>query len=208
MSKQYKGKTCVYCARPETSSTGDHVVARSFFSKDERDNLPQVPTCDPCNGAKSALETYLTALLPQGARHQDDVSEYWVHSRRRIEKNQRLQRELSAGTSISSRIDETGKPVTETTLPFDSDKLLDLSRLIAKGLLFHHWQVIVPKDQIVHAQFMNQIGESMFADTITKLRTMAGSVPSLDVVRTTGLIQLGKQTVTYEGFFAPIDEPL
>jgi hypothetical protein len=29
-----------------------------------------------------------------------------------------------------------------------------------------------------------------------------------DVVKTTGLIQLGRQTVTYEGFFLPIDEPL
>src|ERR1700744_277748 len=120
MSKQYKGKTCVYCASPGESSTGDHVVARSFFSVDERANLPQVPTCAPCNSAKSALETYLTALLPQGARHQDDVSDYWAESRRRIDKNQKLYRELQAGAATSRRVDGTGKPVTERTIPIDS----------------------------------------------------------------------------------------
>ena len=78
-------------------------------------------------------------------------------------------------------------------------------RLIAKGLLFHHWQVIVPKDQVVHAQFMNEFGASNFTDVITKLQTMAESFSSLEVVRTTGLIHLGKQAVTYEGFFTPID---
>lgn len=208
MSKQYKGKTCVYCARPGTSSTGDHVVARSFFSVDERDNLPQVPTCAPCNSTKSALETYLTALLPQGARHKDDVSDYWTESRRRIAKNQKLYRELKAGAATLSRVDETGKPVTDTMFPIDSDKLLDLSKFIAKGLLFHHWTVIVPKDQIVHSQFMNEASESNFSDQIRRIRTLVANLPLTDVVRTTGLIHLGRQTVTYEGFFSPLDEPL
>lgn len=208
MSKQYKGKTCVYCAKPGTSSTGDHVVARSFFSLDERGNLPQVPACGTCNSTKSALETYLAALLPQGARHQDDVSAYWTASRLRIDKNQKLYRELQAGAATSSRVDEAGTPIIETTLPIDSDKLLDLSKFIAKGLLFHHWKVIVPKDQVINSQFMNEGGESNFSNTIDILQTLAASVPSADVVRTTGLIYLGRQTVTYEGFFSPIDVPL
>ncbi|WP_186192480.1 HNH endonuclease [Burkholderia gladioli] len=206
MSKQYKGKTCVYCARPGESSTGDHVVARSFFSVDERDNLPQVPTCATCNSTKSALETYLTALLPQGARHRDDVADYWTESRRRIDKNKKLYRELQAGAAIYKRVDGMGKPVTETTIPIDSLKLLELSKYIAKGLLFHHWQVIVPKDQIIHSQFMSEAGESIFRDTISRLPKMKNA-SSDDVVKTTGLIQLGRQTVNYEGFFVPIDEP-
>lgn len=207
MSKQYKGKTCVYCAKPWASSTGDHVVARSFFSVDERDNLPQVPTCAPCNSAKSALETYLAALLPQGARHQDDVSSYWAESRRRIDKNQKLFRELQAGAAASSRKDGVGKPIAETMLPIDSSRLLELSKYIAKGLLFHHWQVIVPKDQIIHAQFTNDAGESNFSDTVSSLRKMAANASSNEVLRTTGLVQLGRQTVTYEGLFSPLDEP-
>ncbi|WP_456280989.1 hypothetical protein M1D55_02330 [Cupriavidus sp. JZ107] len=208
MSKQYKGKVCVYCARPGESSTGDHVVARSFFSVDERNNLPQVPACAPCNSAKSTLETYLTALLPQGARHQDDVSDYWAESRRRIDKNQKLYRELQAGAAISRRADRIAEPVTEMAIPIDSSKLLDLSKYIAKGLLYHHWQVIVPKDQIVRSQFMNEAGELTFSGVINKLQEMAANASLDDVVKTTGLIQLGRETVTYEGFFSPLDAPL
>ncbi|MBN3761120.1 HNH endonuclease [Burkholderia sp. Ac-20365] len=208
MSKQYKGKTCVYCAIPGVSSTGDHIVARKFFSVDERDNLPQVPACAACNSTKSALETYLTALLPQGARHQDNVADHWAESRRRIDKNQRLYRELQEGAEISIRVDETGKPVAETTIPIDSSKLLELSRYIAKGLLFHHWRVIVPKDQVIHSQFMNEAGESNFSNMITALQQVVPNASSEEVLKTTGVIQLGRQTVTYEGFFLPPDEPL
>ncbi|MCZ8387807.1 HNH endonuclease [Achromobacter xylosoxidans] len=208
MSKQYKDKTCVYCAQPGKSSTGDHIVARSFFSVDERSNLPQVPACASCNSTKSNLETYLTALLPQGARHQEDVSDYHAESRKRIEKNQKLVRELKAGVKISGRVDGTGKPITETTIPIDSSKVLDLAKYIAKGLLFHHWQVIVPKDQIIHSQFMSKAGESFFSDTISSLKRMRSNASLDNYLKTTGLIQLGKQAVTYEGFFSPLDEPL
>lgn len=208
MSKQYKGKTCTYCAETGASSTGDHVVARSFFAVDERDNLPQVPTCTLCNSTKSALETYLTALLPQGAKHQDDVSNYWSESRRRIDRNKKLYRELQTGATITNRLNETGKLANATLLPIDSSKLLDLSRYIAKGLLFHHWKVIVPKDQIVCSQFMSEAGESIFPDTISKLKKAVADAGSPNAVQTTGLVQLGKQAVTYEGFFSALDSPL
>ena len=189
MSKQFKGKTCVYCATLGASSTGDHIVARSFFSVNERDNLPQVPTCAQCNSAKSALETYLTALLPQGARHQDDVSDYWADSRRRIDKNQKLFRELQAGVVTSSQGNGMGKPCTETMLPIDSSRLLDLSKYIAKGLLFHHWQVILPKGQIIHSQFMNEDSESIFSKTISGFQAMTADRPLDDRLRTTACVK-------------------
>lgn len=207
MSKQYKGKTCVYCAIQGSSSTGDHVVARSFFSSDERDNLPQVPACPGCNTDKSALETYLAALLPQGARHQEDVSAYQAESRRRIDKNQKLFRELKAGAITSSEGGRIGKSVAEIMLPIDSSRLLELSKYIAKGLLFYHWQVIVPKDQVIHSQFMSDVGESNFDNLVSDLRKKAADAPLDDVLRTTGLVQLGRETVTYEGLFSPLDEP-
>lgn len=207
MSKLYKGKTCVYCAKPEAALTGDHVIARSFFSLDERDNLPQVPTCAPCNNVKSALETYLSALLPQGAQHQGDASSYWTDSRRRIEKNQKLKRDLQAGAYISSQIDANGKPISAPMLPIDASKLLDLAKYIAKGLLFYHWKVIVPEDQVIHCQFMGETGESIFSDMIKSMQSIAADHGSDDFIQFTGLTPLGRQTVTYEGFFVPADAP-
>jgi hypothetical protein len=73
MAKGFKGKTCVYCATAP-AATMDHVFAREFFLPDRRPNLPKVPACAACNGAKSQLEHYLTAVLPFGGQHADGLA--------------------------------------------------------------------------------------------------------------------------------------
>ena len=83
-SRQHKGKLCVYCsARPAT--TGDHIFAREFFPIKKRGNLPQAPTCDRCNTAKSKLEGCLTTVLPFGAMRSYDgnLKQGWVRFGRR-----------------------------------------------------------------------------------------------------------------------------
>jgi HNH endonuclease len=69
--KKYVGKTCVYCGRAGASDTRDHVVAKEFFLKEDRGNLPQVPACLECNGKKAKLEHYLLSVLPLGSRRPD-----------------------------------------------------------------------------------------------------------------------------------------
>ena len=68
MGKKHKGKPCAYCFE-RLSETADHVFARNFFLPSARANLPQVPACSLCNAQKSALEHYLTSVLPFGGRH-------------------------------------------------------------------------------------------------------------------------------------------
>lgn len=205
MSKKYKGKTCVYCAKEGASFTGDHVIARSFFSETERDNLPQVPTCIKCNNQKSTLETYLTALLPQGAQHREDVSSYWEDSRKRIEKNQRLQRELKSGATIFKKTDETGNTSTNILLPIDSGKILELSKYIARGLLFHHWKKILPKNQIIKSQFASRNGDSHFSNVMEEFRQSSKMANLGDILKTIGPVELGNQAFIYEGLFSPLD---
>jgi hypothetical protein len=97
MSKKFKSKTCAYCCALEASVVGDHVVAREFCVKDKRDNLPQVPSCDRCNNEKSALETYLTAVAPFGARHADSTRNLTTLVPPRIARNRKLHQALAAG---------------------------------------------------------------------------------------------------------------
>lgn len=68
-SRRFKGKLSVYCSS-RASTTGDHVCVRQFFIKSERQNLPQVLACEPCNNEKSELEHYLITMLPFGGRHE------------------------------------------------------------------------------------------------------------------------------------------
>ena len=54
-ARLFRGMLCVYCSE-RSAFTGDHIFARGFFVKRARANLPQVPTCELCNGRKADLE--------------------------------------------------------------------------------------------------------------------------------------------------------
>src|ERR1700722_4571914 len=96
MSKKFLGKLCVYCGR-RPSTTEDHVVARGFFLPKHRDRLPKVPACAACNGDKSKLEHYLTAVLPFGSLHSEAASYLASMVPQRLEKNLKLKARLRAG---------------------------------------------------------------------------------------------------------------
>ena len=210
-SKKFKGKTCVYCSVAGSSDTGDHVVAREFFEIDQRGNLPKVPACARCNSEKSKLETELTAILPQGARHSENLRSLWDASHARIAKNRRLQTSLATGARVTRRIQPNGLIVEEASLPIDSDKILALACLIAKGLLFHHWQVITAVDVPVLPAFMNRDGDAGMHGLMQQIRSLPhveragadGVVGLRPLFEETGLVELGDGAFTYEGFYSP-----
>src|SRR6185437_3332389 len=119
MSKRFRNKTCVYCARDGSSSTGDHIFAREFFPVERRNGLPMVPACVECNNAKSALEHYLTAVLPFGSQHPDAKAMLVNDVPRRLAKNQKLHQTLIAGSS-KFEVVEGAERVERMAIPFDS----------------------------------------------------------------------------------------
>lgn len=167
MSKRYKGKTCVYCATEGASNTGDHVFAREFFPAGKRDGLPVVPACETCNNAKSALEHYLTAVLPFAGRHVDSSTMLNEAVPRRLAKNQKLHRELGAGTT-SVTVEENGKRCESIAIPMDSDRLTRLFAYIARGLAAHHWDVVIPPGHQVEAVVLNPFFEPLFRELFLK----------------------------------------
>jgi len=97
MSNRYRDKTCTYCTVPGSSETADHVVALEFFPIDQRDNLPKVPACKPCNGSRSVLEHYATVVMPFGARYPGSPSVLASVMPRRLAKNAPLRTALASG---------------------------------------------------------------------------------------------------------------
>lgn len=163
MSKKYRGKTCVYCAIPASSADGDHVISREFFAPRERGDLPKVPACKDCNNAKSKLEHYLTAVLPFGSQHPDACNKLATMVPGRLAKNNKLFHEIKAGMK-NLYISRNGSPwEAAMTLPLNSERLLKLFEYIAKGLSYHHWQVLLPPESyIVKAGFFSTQGQEIF----------------------------------------------
>ncbi|WP_175836201.1 HNH endonuclease [Burkholderia multivorans] len=161
-SKKNKGKTCVYCG-VAPSTTGDHVIAREFFPKDARDNLPKVPACAKCNFDKSKLEHYLLTLLPIGGRHEGALAAITDQVVPRLAKNAALDRTLAAGQRPFFVLDE-GRPWQAwVATPLDVTKLTDLACFIAVGLASYHWQIQLMPRARADARRLTEKGRTMMA---------------------------------------------
>ncbi|MCM2542543.1 HNH endonuclease [Burkholderia glumae] len=160
MSKKYLNKTCIYCGVEHSSKTADHVIARLFFHEEDRSNLPKVPACVPCNNSKSQLELYVLSVMPLGGLQPriGDMLNNLVD--RRLQKNDALRATLATGAkprlfwSIESGWQEG------MTMPFDSEKLAELSRLIAHGLAWHHWGLQLAPSADTRANMFSAEGEA------------------------------------------------
>lgn len=160
MGKGYKGVSCVYCIELE-ANTADHVIAREFFPKDKRGDLPKVAACSVCNNAKSKLEHALTAIMPFGSRHADS-GQAVAMTERRLAKNRRLHAKLATGLAYSMRSINGGPWQLEMTLPVDHRDIERLCEFIVKGLAHHHWKVALGPDHFVRATFLNEAGRQRF----------------------------------------------
>ena len=168
MSKKYKGKTCVYCGS-NPSSTGDHVFAREFFAIERRQDLPQVPACPTCNGKKSELEHYLTTMLLIGGQHADTQSMMLERLPRRLAKNAKLQRAIVEGMRLTVIEEPPPRPgLIPIQVRFDGQKLLDLLAYVARGLLWHHWNVALSPDTVVRTLSLTRSGDAEFARLLGK----------------------------------------
>ena len=182
MSKRFKGRLCVYCCG-EAGLTPDHIFARQFFLENARANLPQVPSCARCNSDKSKLEHYLTTVLPFGGRHADALGNLSSMVPKRLQKNQKLRRELAQHRS-------------GPTIPLDSERLEDLFGLVARGLIWHHWNAYLdPARHSVRTAILTPAGMDLF-DGLLFQRNGQDRVKE----------NLGNGTFLYEGVQA-VDDP-
>ncbi len=159
MRNSFRGLPCVYCGAPAT--TDDHVIAAKFFLEPQRGSLPEVPACERCNNEKSHLEDYLMVVLGFGAKHPDAAINLDTLVRRRLENNLRLKRELAAGYDVSGG----------ATIPFDHLKLEKLFAMIAQGLAWHHWGVLLKPGFSAIAALFNDTGEPFFAQMLSGWKT-------------------------------------
>ncbi len=162
MSKRFKDKPCAYCPTG-ISDSGDHVFAREFFPVSERANLPQVPACTACNGAKSKLETYLTTVLLFGGRHSDAHQNLVTEGERRLAGNLALHRKLVAGTERAWLPDETGLIVPTMAIHIDDKIFTRYFEYVIRGLMRFEFGETLGGDDFVEIQTITAgAGEPIF----------------------------------------------
>jgi hypothetical protein len=165
-SKKYRGKPCAYCGAKATGP--DHVIGRGFFLPQDRDGLPQVPSCDVCNRKKSALETEMMALLPFGGRHPAALVNLRDMVPHRLKNNQRLHGRLRQNHDRVWAEDDSGLVVSMMTLPVDAERLLKLYEWIARGLLWFHWHVLLTNGHDATVMALGQAGDEYFDNLFSR----------------------------------------
>jgi hypothetical protein len=158
VKRKFKRELCVYCAEAP-ATTSDHVISREFFLVRHRSNLPQVPACRACNNEKAALEHYLTAVLGFGAIHPHAAENLSVMIPKRLAKNAKLHRELADGIAKSG-----GK-----SIPIDHARMDKLFAMVAKGLAWHHWRVLLGREHSAIASTFHNSGAWFFDQILTRM---------------------------------------
>lgn len=126
-----------------------------------RGDLAKVPGCKSCNGRKADLERYLTTVMPFGARHADATESLSSMGPKRLRGNLALAREIVAGIEYAPPLDSSGR--ASMTAPFDSEKLRERYEMIAGGLAWHHWQLLLPPVTVnVYGWFASPEGTAIF----------------------------------------------
>jgi len=103
-----------------------------------------VPACEKCNNEKSSLEHYLTAVMPFGGRHADSTSNLITQVAPRLARNPMLTARLATGMRTTFESGDGVNWQPSGTLPLDSTQLVRLYVLMAKGLAYWHWNVLIP----------------------------------------------------------------
>ena len=160
-SKRFRNKPCAYCG--DTSSTGDHVIARALFPEDLRDELPKVPACSACNSRKSNLETYLAATLPMAGNHAA-ASDMTRAAVARVLKNRKLQSEMDAGFSrLAHLAGSIGHPTD-----FRGPTLLSYAAYLGRGLLNFHFGTVLSGDYEAKGMGLDERGQVAFDEMFEK----------------------------------------
>jgi hypothetical protein len=186
-----KGKNCVYCQERPSIRQGDHVFSRELFLESERANLIKVPACDECNNDKSKYEHYLTSLLPFGGLHADAKEHLSTLVSPRLERNQKLKRELGAGMRYVTKADENGNESRDLIVPINGEIYTGLFEFIVKALSWFHWGTYLEKNSIVLTTALTKFGDDMFQQHLFSIR-------SKNIIDET----IGKDTVKYFGMQA------
>ncbi|MDX2235704.1 MAG: hypothetical protein NW200_14490 [Hyphomonadaceae bacterium] len=173
MSRQNRRLTCAYCR--QEGGTNEHVFARAFFLERDRPNLPTAPACEKCNGRKAQYENYATAILPFAGRH-DACIELLEAAEAKLQSNQKLLRDLRDGQGFEVVQTEDYRYEMRATLPIDFEPILRLFEMIAHGLIWHHWEYLLPHDCGVRAIAMNSTVTDTYLRELTKGRDYTEAV--------------------------------
>ena len=185
-SKKFKNKACAYCGRSDRPTEKEHVLAQQFVLKGTSvKEWPTAPACRRCNKEKSDLERYLTAAMMFAGQHADALANLEENGERRLAKHPELRAALAKRSMVWVRHGDL--IVQRWAFDFDFEKLGKLCQLMAKGLAWHHWKVVLGADCFVevHRPLTGQVGVEF-----KKFRRMRG-------VRETGSV--GGDTFVYSG---------
>jgi hypothetical protein len=147
-----------------------------------------VPVCNFCNNEKSKLEHYLTALLPFGGRHTHSAENLTTQVPKRLQKNQRLHKELN---QYQSRVNllENGKSAETMALPIRPGTIESLFTYVVKGLAWHHWQAYIDdKNCSIEVMALSDHGRSFFQKNLFSMHSPNRA-----------LVNLGNGSIIYEG---------
>lgn len=140
---------CVYCGAKD-DLTRDHVPPRNLFIKPYPPNLVTVPACKNCNESYSLDDEYFRiAVTAEANRNKHPIgSEIWWNKvfGSTLVRSPKLKSVLGENISrVKKKIDNSHLAQNVPVLNMDANRVNNILVKIIRGLLWHHYQRLLPK---------------------------------------------------------------
>ena len=135
---------CVYCGAP-APVTRDHIPPKCLFPKPRPADLITVPACEQCNHSFAADDEYFRAAMVAPATDQKEAAHVWEETLRGLRRRPKFRQAwVDSITRVELRTPAGLYLGTREGLSLSGPRIRNVVHRIIRGLLWHHYKVLVP----------------------------------------------------------------
>jgi hypothetical protein len=168
---------CVYCSQRLAVLTSDHIPPKCLFAKPRPSSLITVPACAYCNSSFKLDDEYFRLMVCGRAAYYDREATRLWKDRVIPHTGVGLRKSLLQGIKKLPFYSEAGIYLgTKSAFGFDCNRIQNVLRRIAAGLLWHHYGLRVRPKANILVEYEPDIEVVKDLLLVTSLAEIGGSV--------------------------------
>jgi len=177
---------CIYCRKPITNKSKEHVIPKSLFNVENRVNLLTVPCCIDCNNSfsKDNEEFKIFLLSEEETAEQETAKDLVDEVKRALGRKEKLGFALQLGKSMETVFicSPLGIEVKESYDP-NMEVLNQVVKRIVSCLYYNKFNVMIPLDYTIQVYEKTSVLRSgqKFINVINQFEVWLKDIPIVSI---------------------------